>query len=63
MALKVLATLVMVMAGSATAAPVKDLFAPAQTEPARVAPGGVSILPSGRLITPAGRAVQVTHRC
>ena len=62
MAFRVLAALLVLVAGGATAAPIRDLFAPTDVAPARVATGDVSVLPSGRLITPAGGAVQVTHK-
>jgi YVTN family beta-propeller protein len=62
MIIRLLAALSLGFASGASAAPLTDLFAPATTEPARLAPGGTSVLPSGRLVTPAGQTTLVTHK-
>lgn len=46
----------------ACATPATDLLAPAVTEPTRIDPDGISILPNGRFVTPAGHATRVTHK-
>ncbi|AIE83882.1 alkaline phosphatase family protein [Fimbriimonas ginsengisoli] len=46
--------LALLIAALAAQSPQLPLFAPAGLDPARVVPGGTSILPNGRLLTPGG---------